>query len=148
MTPTQVFATEALKHMVVWMCWHCKHELHLVPDDPFGPCPACGKSSSMNELYSRDYRGVVMILTRASQAPDLGLLPSPEEQVAGLSKLAKDLLALFWQEGHPGEPAIRTGWVRMADLHEMRKELSRLTGEPTPKPRRGPTAPDSIPGGM
>lgn len=51
---------------------------------------------------------------------------------AEATRLLADVLRLFHEQGHPGYPALRTGWIREANVSDWRATLRRLENQGVP----------------
>jgi hypothetical protein len=74
-------------------------------------------AAATSGLVSRD--GVV--LATADRAGEL------ERRVSLLAELAAEILACFYEKGHPGKPCQRTGWVAETTLAAWRERLAELS---------------------
>lgn len=54
-----------------------------------------------------------------------------QERIAALESALTEMLRSFWQHGHPGYAALRTGWVNVATVDRWRDVLNTQT---TPGP--------------
>lgn len=71
-------ALDYLKHLVLWRCWNCRHDLYGIPDLPFGPCLECGMEGHGHQLFSDDREGLLEKLYRAAGIPRSTETPTQE----------------------------------------------------------------------